>query len=457
MQHPPGPKGNPFTGVLSQYVNDRLPYLLEGTRTYGDIWDLKLGPYHIFVINHPDDVHDVLVKQAAKFYKPNFNKTIFGRFLGSGLLISDGDFWKRQRKLTQPAFHMKRIEAYADTMVNFAVQTAESWRDGLQVDADYEMMKLTLNIVAKTLFDADVSGAAEVIDRAGGVIQQIANQQFSTFLPPMPIWMPTPRNRREKAAIQELDDILIPIINERRASGEDKGDLLSMLLLAEDEDGSRMTDKQIRDEAMTLFLAGHETTAKTLTWTWYLLAQHPEIEAKLHEELERVLGGRTPTLEDLRQLPYTDMVIKESMRLYPPAWGNGREAIEDLTLHGYPVKKRQVVLFVPYVIHRDPRWFPEPERFIPERFAEGYEERIPKYAYIPFGGGARICIGNSFAMMEARLLLATLAQRYHLSLKPGHQVELEPLITLGPKGGLPMTVTTRSEEVTSPAREALSA
>ena len=255
--------------------------------------------------------------------------------------------------------------------------------------------------------------------------------------------MPTPQKFRADRAVRELDRIVYGMINERRASGEDKGDLLSMLLLAEDEDGSRMSDKQARDEAVTLFLAGHETTANALNWTWYLLAQHPEVEAKLHDELDTVLAGQPPTLDDLKRLPYTEMVMKESMRLYPPAWSFSREALEDIQLGDYTVPKGSVVAILGYLTHRDPRWWDAPEAFMPERFSEENEANIPRYVYIPFGGGPRICIGNSFAMMEARLLLATIASRYRLALSPGQKVEPQPLITLNPKNGLPMTLRVR--------------
>jgi cytochrome P450 len=397
------------------------------------------------MLYHPDDVHDVLVKRASKFYKPRQTKTIFNRFLGNGLIVSDGDFWKRQRKLAQPAFHTRRIEAYAQTMVEYTHKLMDGWHDGEARDADQEMMKLTMSIVAKTLFDADVSGDADEIGAAMTVIQEIVNKQFNSLLPPLPEWIPTQENRREHKAVEALDRVIGRIINERRASGEDKGDLLSMLLLAEDENGERMTDSQVRDEAMTLFLAGHETTSNALTWTWYLLSQHPEVEAKLHDELAIVLGGRAPTLADLGQLKYTEMIIKESLRLYPPAWGFSREPLEDVEVGGYTLEKGKPVFVIPYIQHRDPRWFDTPERFLPERWGEGLEERLPKNAYIPFGGGPRICIGNSFALMEARLLLATIAQQYRLTLKPGYTVTPEPLITMRVKGGLPVTLHARGK------------
>ena len=443
-QHPPGPRGNLFLGIMREYNrSNRLEYLTTLKDTYGDTVRARFGPFYVYMVYHPDDVHEILVRQAAKFYKPRQTKLIFNRFLGNGLIVSDGDFWRRQRKLAQPAFHARRIESYAQTMVDYTLRMLDSWRDGQTRDIDQEMMMLTMSIVAKTLFDADVSGDAEEIGRAMTVIQQVANEQFNSLLPPLPEWLPTRQNRREQQAVKTLDTVIGRIIGQRRASGEDKGDLLSMLLLAQGEQGERMTDQQVRDEAMTLFLAGHETTSNALTWTWYLLSQHPEAEAKLHDELAIVLGERAPALHDLGQLKYTEMVIKESMRLYPPAWGLSREPVEDVQIGSYTLEKGKPVFIMPYVQHRDGRWFDEPERFLPERWAEGYEERLPKYAYMPFGGGPRVCIGNSFAMMEARLLLATIAQHYRLALKPGYPVEPEPLITLRVKGGLPMMLHAR--------------
>jgi cytochrome P450 len=403
---------------------------------------LRFGPFPAYLVSHPDDVHDVLVRQAAHFHKSVVTKIVLGRFLGDGLLISDGEFWKRQRRLEQPAFHSKRISAYAEAMVALAEDQAAGWRDGVELDVDAEMMRLTLRIVARTLFDADVADAADAVGEALTTILHISNQQTGSFIMPLPIWVPTPRNFRERGAVATLDGILKPIIEQRRSSGEDKGDLLSMLLLARDEDGARMSDKQVRDEAMTIFLAGHETTANALNWTWVLLAQNPQVEARLHAELDAALGDRAPTLDDLPRLPYTDMVIKEAMRLYPPAWLVSREPTEDVVVGGYPVKKAETVLMSPYILHHDPRWWDEPERFIPERFSPENEARLHKHAYIPFGSGPRICIGSSFALMEARLLLAALARRWRLHLV-GDAPDTEPLITLRPLGGLPMRLERR--------------
>lgn len=411
---------------------------------YGDIYTFQAGEVYNYIISEPDAMYEVLVAQAKSFHKdPDMKNAKAGlaRFLGNGLLTSDGEFWKRQRKLAAPALHAKRIEAYADAMVDYTLKMLENWNDRARLDISHEMSGLTMRIVAKTLFDADVSGEVERVGRAMVAVQSIAG-------PPsmVPTWVPTPHELKQRQAARDLDEIVYGFINRWHETSEDKGDLLSMFLLAEDEDGKHMTDKQARDEAITLFLAGHETTANTLNWTFTMLAQHPEIEAKLHAELDAVLAGRTPTLADLAHLPYTEMVIKESMRLYPPAWIIGRQAIEDVQIGEYFVPKGSVVNLVIYLAHHDPRWWPDAEAFMPERFSPENEASINKRAYIPFSSGPRVCIGNSFAMMEARLLLATIAQRYQLTLEPGQTVEMNPMITLNPKGGLPMTVRVRQPE-----------
>ena len=443
MLRPPGPKGNFLMGNMSDFRRDQLGFLVESMIQYGDIFHFRLLKYHLYLVAQPVSIQEVLVAQREKFEKSALDKQILGKFLGKGLLTNDGDSHKQQRKLVQPAFHSKRIEAYADAMVEYTLRMLDDWRDGQVHDMDDEMMKLTMAIVSKTLFDAEVSEAAEKVGQAIHTLQQISNAEYQTAFS-IPDWLPVERTRKRKAARDILDSVVKEFIAERRASGEDRGDLLSMLLLSEDENGQRMSDQQVRDEAVTLFGAGHETTSNALTWTWYLLSQYPDVEAKLHEELDTVLAGQPPTLQDLRRLPYTLMVLKESMRLYPPAWIlNGRTAIEEVELGGYTIPKGDQVWISPYATHHNPRYFADPEHFNPMRFNEENEKNIPRYAYLPFGGGPRVCIGNSFAMMEEQLLLATMAQRFTFSLKPGHVVEPQPLITMSPKYGMPMTVNVR--------------
>jgi cytochrome P450 len=317
----------------------------------------------------------------------------------------------------------------------------QRWRDGEERDVHREMMRLTLEIVAKTLFDADVAGDAQDVGKSLELLLELGADFRRTLF--VPHWMPTPTNLRIKREIAFIEGILYRIISDRRASGRDTGDLLSMLLHAQDEDGSRMTDQQLRDETITLFLAGHETTASSLSWTWWLLARNPAAEAKLHAELDEVLLGRAPALEDLPRLPYTGNVITESLRLYPPAWGLARVAVENHELAGYPVKKGMGVVMAQWVVHRDTRWYEAPEEFRPERWEGDFIRRIPRFAYFPFGGGPRQCIGNSFAVMEAALILATVAQKYRLRLVPDHPVAPLASITLRPRYGVRVKLESR--------------
>lgn len=443
---PRGPK--PMNNLLVA-----MPYIMQMSRDmmgtmdgmfkqYGDTFSFEIMGGRVAMFSHPDHIQEIVLTQANKFHKGmdyKDEKAGLARFMGNGLVTSDGEFWKRQRKLASPAMHAKRIKNYAGTMTDFTVRMLDGWRDGTRIDVAFEMMRLTLKIVAQTLFHVNITQDVGRVDEAMSAIQEAAGGGINL----VPAWVPTPRELKARKALRDLNEIVYGIINQRRAGGEDMGDLLSMLLLARDDDGNGMTDKQVRDEAVTMFLAGHETTANALNWTFYLLAQHPDVLAKLHAELDTVLGGRVPTLADLEQLKYTEMVVKESMRLLPPVWGFGRQAIEDVRIGEYDIPKGTSVSVATYWTHRDPRWWENPEVFEPERFSPEREAKIRKYAYIPFGGGPRICIGNSFAMMEARLLLATIASRYTLHLAPRQKVEMLPLITLNPKGGLPMTIRAR--------------
>jgi cytochrome P450 len=438
---PPTPDEGLFGGHVFYYHGNPLPFLVRNMQQFGAISHFRLFKYHFFQVNDPELVGQVLVKQASKFHKSVIYKKVLSEYLGNGLLISDGDFWKRQRKLAQPAFHTQRIQAYADIMVDNTLALRNQWQAGQVVDVAHDMMQLTLFIVAKTLFDTDVH---QEVDRVGDAMNVMLHSVIDKTrrIIRLPEWIPTPQRFRKQQSIDTLHTIIMDIINQRRQSGEDRGDLLSMFLMAEDEDGNQMTDAQVKDEALTMFLAGHETTANALAWTFYLLSQHPKIDTRVYQEIRDVLGDRAPTLADLKDLPYTLMVLKEAMRLYPPAWGMGRAAIEDVQIGGYTLPEKWGVMVIPYAIHRNPAIWENPEDFNPERFSSENEKHIPKHAYLPFGGGPRICIGNSFAMMEAHLVLATLLQRYQLELVQAH-VEPEPLVTLRPKGGLKMRVITR--------------
>ncbi len=438
-----------MAGVLSVLKGTRpdpLKLFSDLHDTYGDVVHFPIRPgAWVYLLSDPEDIRYVLVEGAAKFHKGPALKQ--NGNLGDGLLTSENELHKKQRKLVQPAFHGARIAAYAGVMVDYAQRLAGSWVNGWQsgqtYDMHHEMMTLTRDIVAKTLFDADVSSDGDAISKALELGIRETNRRIMSPLH-APDWIPTATNQKRREVQALLETTVQRMISTRRDSGEDKGDLLSMLLMAVDEeDGGQMTNQQVRDEAMTLFVAGHETTANALAWTWYLLAQHPTVETKLLEEINRALAGRKPTLADLTQLPYTEMIIKEALRLYPPAWVTSRLVMEDLTIHGYPIAKGSMLLISPYVLHHDARYFEAPAQFIPERWANDLEKRIPRYAYFPFGGGPRVCIGQMFAMMEARLILATLAQRWQMTLVSRQPVEMEPLITLRPKHAIQMRLTQR--------------
>jgi cytochrome P450 len=442
LKFPPGPSFGLRRWSLGPLNNgDPLRYFSGLVREYGDVIGLRILNFRILLINHPDHIEDVLVNHPRKFIKGRVlkaNKRVFG----SGLLTSEGDFWLRQRRLAQPAFHRARIATYASTMVEYTERLLHEWQDGEERDIHKEMMRLTLQIVGKTLFDADVERDAQDIGKSMEMLLELGADFRRTVL--IPHWLPTPSNFRLELAIRKIEKVLYRMIAEKRASGREGGDLLSMLLAAQDEDGSRMTDTQLRDEAITLFLAGHETTANTLSWTWWLLARNPAVEAKLHAELRNVLGGRSPSMEDLPKLTYTNHIITESMRLYPPAWGTARTAIEDHEIAGYSVPRNSGVSFAQWTVHRDARWYAAPDEFRPERWEGDLLKRLPRFAYFPFGGGPRQCIGNSFALMEAALILATIAQQYRFKLVEGHPVVPLASITLRPRHGIRAVLEARS-------------
>src|SRR5215212_1530500 len=440
---PQGPRGGRVLGNMREFNSDSLGFVERCAREFGDVVLTRFLYVPALFLFHPDHVEYVLAAGSKNFIKAaSLRSPFFHRLVGRGLVTSEGDFWRRQRRLAQPAFHRDRVNAYARTMVAFAERMLADWRDGQTLDAHEEMMALTRVVVAQTLFSADVSrDSREIGDALGRLVRPFASQTTLKWI--LDNRLPTPGHLRFNRDVRRIDRFVYRLIEERRASGEDTGDLLSMLLAARDEDGGSMSDRQLRDELMTIFLAGHETTAVALTWAWYLLAQNPEAEARLAGELEEVLEGRAPTVEDLPRLRYADWVVKESMRLYPPAWAVGRECVRECEVGGYRVTKGMQVFGFQWVIQRDPRWFTDPHAFRPERWGEESISRLPRYAYFPFGGGPRLCIGNYFATMEAVLILATIAQRFRLRLAPGHEVEVLPALSLRPKHGLKMTLEAR--------------
>jgi cytochrome P450 len=437
-----GPKGSFLFGNAADFRRDQLGFYMSCAREYGDFVQTRLGPYRMLLVYHPDAIEELLVTRNRDFVKsPGVRR--LRPLVGDGLFLSEGDTWLRQHRLVQPAFHRQRLAAYGDVMTAFTQRHLAGWKDGGVVDMHAEMMALTQAIVAKTFFDADVSGDAHEAGQAAEVVMRDFGARLQTFLV-LPYWLPTPRNLRSRRAIRRLDGLVHRIIEARRSNPQDRGDLLSMLVDAQDaEDGTRMTAQQVRDEVMTLFLAGHETTAVALSWTWYLLAGHPDVEARLGDELRTVLEGRAPTAADLPRLRYADMVLTESMRLYPPAYGLGRQAARATEISGQSVARGDILVVPTYVVQRDARWFEEAEAFRPERWAGDLARNLPRYAYFPFGGGPRQCIGNGFATMEAVLLLATIAQRFRLSLAPGQRITPTPYVTLRPEPGIRMLLARR--------------
>ena len=440
---PPGPPAAYCLATFLRLLRDPLGIFSESARRYGDVVFLRTPFRRFYLINHPEYIRDLLVTSAQKFEKSPAIKSM-KRVLGEGLLTSEGDFHLRQRRLAQPAFHRERVAGYGAAMVDFAVEWRERWRNGQSADLHAELMGLTLAIVGKTLFDYDLTVDREKIARSLDIFQGLFRVMLMPFAPLLER-LPIPAMRRLRRAREHVDEIVYRIIRERRAYGRDHGDLLSMLLTAQDTegDGSGMTDAQLRDEVITLMLAGHETTANALTWTFYLLAQHPEAEARLHAELDHALGGRLPRVDDLPVLPWTEMVLSESMRIYPPAYAVGRLAREPHRFGPYEIPAGSVVLCSQWMMHRDARFFPQPERFDPGRWTPEARAALPKFAFFPFGGGNRVCIGESFAWMEGILVLATLAQRWRMRLPPGFRAEERPVITLRPRHGMPMNFERR--------------
>jgi cytochrome P450 len=456
-QLPPGPRDWTFgISQLRQIRQDALGYYTELHRRYGDVAFLRFGPYPTYVFFHPEAVREVLVAKAKQFHRFPRPMQVLAQWNGNSVLTSEGDEWLRQRRLVQPAFHARRFERYADCMVARTRQRLDRWlkdidsADGMEAGIDKEMTDLTLEIIAKTMFDAELSAEASDLGRAVAILSEVAVQEMESPWS-VPDWLPLPAKRRKRWAMRRLDETVRRFIRERRTSGEDRGDLLSMLLLAVDEDGDggRFTDEQARDQCMTLLLAGHDTTAAGLIWLFYCLARQPQVAALVYQELDAVLGGREPTANDLPRLNYTERVIKETLRLYPPAFAVFmRQALAEVEVAGYTLPRHSLVQMFPYICQRDPRWFPEPEKFDPDHFLPERQKALPPFAYFPFGGGPRVCVGNTFALMEMTLVAATLLQRLNVELAAG-QGEAQPvaLMSLRPRGGIRLRWTRRQARV----------
>jgi cytochrome P450 len=443
---PPGPRENWLFGSASSIQRDPLGFNMSMLQRYGNVVAIRFLIWPTYMIFHPQDVKHVLQENHRNYSKDTYLIHFLRPLLGQGLFSNDGQSWLHQRRLMQPAFHRKQLATFGRLMTVATESMLERWQNvgagNQSLDVAEEMMRLTLQIVGQALFSIDLSDETDTVGQAFTAL--MAPLMDYIYHPVPPLGFPTPRNRRIQQSIRTLDEVVQVIITEHRQLGAGKDDLLSMLLMARDEEtGEGMNDRQVRDEVMTLLLAGHETTSNALSWAWYLLSQHPDVESCMHAELEQVLGGRTPTVEDLPRLTYTRMVLEETLRLYPPAVGFNRKAMADDEVGGYVVPAGTLIWLSPYATHRHPDFWENPEVFDPERFSPERSSGRMHFAHFPFGGGPRLCIGNHFAMMEAQLVLATIAQRYRLRMVPDHQVEPQALLTLRPRYGLPMTLVER--------------
>ena len=446
---PPGPppRAGDWLSTLRFYRGfalDPIGFVRARFESYGDVYFVPESP-GLYVLRHPDHIRDVLVTHAASMSKAHSAFQRLSRFLGNGLLNSDGDTWKRQRRMVAPAFMPARLAGYASVMSEEGARTAASWRDGETRDMSLEMMELTLRVVGRTLFGEDVGGDVSAVSHAMSAFQANATRPIE-----LPRWMPSPQRRRTERGLASIDAIIARMVRRRREGGgtpNARPDLLQMLVTAVDEegDGGTLSEREVRDQLVTLFLAGHETTSHALTWSLYLLSQHPASAAKVRAELDDVLSGRAATYEDLPRLQYTERVLEEAMRLYPPAYTVARKVIADVEIGGFHMPAGSEVMVWIYMTHHDARWFPEPESFRPERFEPAEAAKLPRFAYLPFGAGPRACIGKSFAMLEAKLLLATLLSRCDLSLARDQRVAPQPKITLVPKHGMRMVVSRRRD------------
>jgi cytochrome P450 len=437
-----GPRGHWLLGSLPRLRTDMLGFFEECFREHGDAAYFRVANRRSMLLSHPDDIERVLVTENRRFIK-NYALIFLKPLLGNGLLLNEGQSWLRQRRLIQPAFSRQRVESYAPVMAECTERLLDEWGDGETHDIASAMMQLTMTIAGRTLLGIDVGQRFSDVARCLEAVMHDFLARFGAAVP-LPYWMPTLRNVRLRWTITRLDRILQQLIDERRAATTHGGDFLSLLLGARDEeDGSRIPDRQIRDEVMTMFLAGHETTANALSWTWYLLAQHPRIQERVEAEARNVLGGRRPTAAEVPKLVFCEQVVREAMRLYPPAYVVGRRPLEDVTIGRHFIPAGTNVLMSQWIVHRDERWFADPLQFIPDRWADGSLSGLPKYAYFPFGGGPRVCIGNTFAMFEAPLVLAMMAARFSLKLVAEGPIRIQPAVTLRPGQPIEMRIRKR--------------
>ncbi len=436
MKPIPGPTGHWLLGSASEFQADRLGFLRRCQKAYGDLFAMRVATIRCVVVNDLGAIRRILIDDAAKYQKSRLTRDIFGRVMGNGLLVAEGNSHRRQRRLAQPAFDAKRLRAYGEVAVRHAEAAVSRWMDASTIDVSAEMSRITMNVAAESLFgsalDADTGRLAAAMDELQDAAGTLFNSGFVA-----PAWLPTRKNRMLRRATAVVDAVLDEVIAERRRNLIDRGDLLSMLLMARDDDGAPMSAAQVRDEAVTLFLAGFETTANALTWVWYHLAKNPDVAARLERE---VRSQPAPLAPDLEALPYVSMVLKESLRLSCPVWAFNRSPIVPESLGDHAIMPKDVVIISPYLLHRNDTIFPEPERFDPERFAPHREAEIPRLSFLPFGAGQRVCIGARLAMLEAGLVIATIASRIRLTLPEDHKVEPEVQLSIRPKGGLVMQI-----------------
>jgi len=443
----PGPKGHPLLGMLPEFRGDRLSFLVRTARTYGPVARFTIRGRAVFLVTDPAGTKHVLQDNADNYGRKTRSVDALRETLGNGLLTTTGPSWWRNRRLAQPSFHRQRLAAFAgvmgDAAADFVNRLADTHAGRAPFDVVPELLRLTLRILGRCLFERDLTDEADAVGGALGVVLHHTIEKLAAFFP-LPGVVPTPKNLRFRAALRALDRVVLSLIAERRRDGADRGDLLSMLLAARDEDtGEGLSDQQLRDEVMTLLLAGHETTAMGLSWTFYLLSLHPGARRTLEQELDAALPAGTPVPPEIARLRTTRMVLDEALRLYPPAWVVTRSADGDDQIGGFAIPAGSRVLVSPYVTHHDPSLWDDPEGFDPERFAPEREAGRPRYAYFPFGGGPHLCIGAGFAMMEATIVLASVVRRLRLDLEPGRPVAIDPLVTLRPKPGIWMTAHAR--------------
>ena len=444
MRPIPGPTSLQLLFALPAIQKNPLAYLMDSVATYGNLVKYRAGSTDAFLVNEPAHIRHILQDNHRNYTKNTIQYNQLAAITGRGLLTSDGEAWLRQRRLAQPAFHRRRLERLGDTIVNATANMLGHWETYAQrqepLDIDEEMMRLALEIVGKALFSIDLRRDAQALTHATLTALDHIVYRSSHFLA-LPDGVPTPRNRRFKAALRTLDQAVYALIDQRRRSADPPDDLLTLLLTARDEEtGAGMTERQVRDEIMTMLIAGHETVASALTWCWFLLSQHPNVVQAAQEEIETVVGERPPTVEDLPRLGRSAQIFAETLRLYPPAWLITRQAQAADELDGQPIPAGSLIIISPYVIHRHPGYWENPEHFDPNRFDSGQADALERFAYIPFGGGPRLCIGDRFATLEAQLIIAQVLQRYQLDLVARHPVDLAPLVTLRPKHGLLVTL-----------------